>query len=122
MKAPTRYEDSQGRHCSLAVLCMREPARAKSRIESLLSELAAEKKERVVAAVKSIAAYSELESELATVQEEGRVMRAALEFALDEWAAETTDCDTCGKPKLENFYMDEARAEAKPTDGGGECF
>jgi len=59
-------------------------------------------------------------SELAAAQEEGRVLRVALEFALDEWAAETTDCDTCGKPMLESFYIDEARAEAKPTDGGGE--
>jgi len=48
------------------------------------------------------------------------VLRRALEFALDEWADETTDCDDCGKPKAESFYIGEARAEAKAPDSGGE--
>jgi len=51
-------------------------------------------------------------SELAAAQEEGRVTRRALEMAVHDGFT--------GEDRTVQEFLAQARAEAKPTDGGGE--
>jgi len=87
---------------------------ARSNLRCLLSELEAAQKAHALVCDSLAKIQDEivapLQAENVRLAEEARDYRRALDFALDEWAAETTDCAICGKPKLESFYRAEAKA------------
>jgi len=85
------------------------------------------KKERVVAAVKSIAAYSELESELATVQKAHTLVCASLETIQDEQVAplQAENCrlaaELAAAQKQRDRLLRKARAAQAGLDHGAQC-